>query len=97
MLPLHFQISIHEQFGKVEGSPLFNVAATPGPVTSPSASAAVALASINVVINSGAWTIPAKVPSKENGVIPSQHIVPSELGGNFYGYDFYKRFLRWIS
>ena len=95
MLPLHFQISIHEQFGKVEGSPLFNVAATPGPVTSPSA--AVALASINVVINSGAWTKPAKVPSKENGVIPSQHNVPSELGGDFYGYGFNKRFLRWIS
>ena len=45
--------TIHEQFGEVEGSPLFNVAATPGPVTTPSA--AVALASINVVINSGAW------------------------------------------
>ena len=46
--------SIHEQFGEAEGSPLFNVAATP--------------ATVDTVISSGAWTKSVEVPSKENGV-----------------------------
>ena len=60
-----------EQFGEADGSPLFNVVATPE--TSPSS--AVAPASIDAVLNSNAWT--KGVPLKENGVV--QHDGPSEL------------------
>ena len=63
--------TIHEQFGEAEGSPLFNVAASPE--TSPSA--ARAPASIDAVISSGAWTKSAE--SKENGVV--QLDVPSKI------------------
>ena len=64
---------IHEQFGEAEGSPLFNVAATPA--ISPSAAAAPA--SIDAVLNSDTWTKSMEVPSKENGV--AQHDGPGEL------------------
>ena len=68
--------AIHEQFGEAEGSPLFNVAATPA--TSPSA--AVAPASIDAVLNSGASTKTLEIPSKESGVvIAAQHDGPGEL------------------
>ena len=67
---------IHEQFGEAEGSPLFNVAATPA--TSPSA--ALAPASIDAVLNLGASTQTLQVPSNGNGaVIAAQHDGPSEL------------------
>ena len=68
--------TIHEQFGEAEGSPLFNVAATPA--TSPSDAGAPA--SIDAVLNSGARTKTVEAPSKENGVvIASQHNGPGEL------------------
>jgi hypothetical protein len=69
--------TIHEQFGEAEGSPLFNVAATPA--TSPSGAAAPA--SIDAVLNSsGAWTKTVEVPLKENGVvIAAQHDGSREL------------------
>jgi hypothetical protein len=64
--------TIHEQFGEAEGSPLFNVAATPA--TSPSA--AMAPASIDAVLNSGASTQTAEVPSNGNA---AQHDGPGDL------------------
>ena len=69
--------TIHEQFGEAEGSPLFNVAATPA--TSPSGAAAPA--SIEAVLNfSGSWTKTVEVPLKENGVvIAAQHDGSREL------------------
>ena len=74
--PPHVAPTIHEQFGEAEGSPLFNVAATPA--TSPSA--AVAPASIDAVLNLGASTQTVKVPSNENGVvIAAEHDGPVEL------------------
>ena len=65
--------TIHEQFGEAEGSPLFNVVATPA--TSPSA--AVAPASIDAMLNAGASTKTVEVPSKGNGA--AQHDGPGEL------------------
>ena len=66
--------TIHEQFGEAEGSPLFNVAATPA--TSPSAAGAPA--SIDAVLNSSVvWSKTVEVSSKENGVV--QHDGPNEL------------------
>jgi len=69
--------TIHEQFGEAEGSPLFNVAATPA--TSPSG--VVAPASIDAVLNSSiAWAKTVEVPLKENGVvIAAQHDGSGEL------------------
>ena len=72
----HVAPTIHEQFGEAEGSPLFNVAATPA--TSPSAAAAPA--SIDAVLNLGASTQTVKVPLNENGmVIAAQHDGSGEL------------------
>jgi len=67
--------TIHEQFGEAEGSPLFN-GASPG--TSPTA-ATVPL-SIDAVLNSGASTQTAKIPSNDSGVvIVAQHGSPGTL------------------
>ena len=67
---------IHEQFGEAEGSPLFNVAATPA--SSPSA--AVVPVSIDAVLSSSASTQTVEVPSNEDGVvIAAQHDGPGEL------------------
>ena len=66
--------TIHEQFGEAEGSPLFNVAATPA--TSPSAAVAQTPASIDAVLNAGASTQTVEVPLNENA---AQHDDPGDL------------------